>query len=312
MATIGVDLGGTKIMAVLVHDADVRKKAKRSTPRVGGPSAVLDAIASTVAKVDPDGTGEAIGVGVPGPVRPGTGVLPYAANLSDWTTDVDVAGELSARLDGRPVLVDNDVNVATLGEHRLGAGRGVDDLLGVYMGTGVGAGLILGGRVRRGPHGLAGEIGHSFVDFGDFALDNDLRGELEDYAGRRAMSQRAQRAHAEGRATALVDLAVDGRMKSSVWEAALAQRDPVAVELVADAAAAMSAALASAVAIVDVEMIVLGGGMAERLGDEFRADLEQRVGERLFTGPGVPVRAATLGSTGGALGAALLIEEMGS
>ena len=101
------------------------------------------------ASVDPDATATAIGIGAPGPVVPGTGVLPAAPNLPGWDHDVPVADLMSERLGGRPVVVGNDVNVGTLAEHRLGAGKGVDDLLGVFAGTGVGAGLILDGQLAR-------------------------------------------------------------------------------------------------------------------------------------------------------------------
>lgn len=308
MTTVGVDLGGTKIMAVVVEGGEVVEKAKKSTPKSGTPDDVLDAVASVVAKADPDGSAAGIGVGVPGPVRPGTGVLPMARNLPGWDHDVDVAGGLSRRCDGRPVFVDNDVNVGTLAEVTFGAGVGVDNVLGVFMGTGVGAGLVLDGALRQGPRGLAGEIGHTYVAFRDFHREGVGRGELEDYSGRRMMERRARRRHEAGAPSVLVDLVGDGRMKSSTWEKALAADDAVAREIVDEAVDAMAAAMATAIALVDLELVVLGGGMAERLGEPFRADLEARVRERAFAGVTAPVRAASLGDIGGALGAALLVK----
>ena len=312
MATIGVDLGGTKIMAVRVEEGAVADQAKRATPRVGGPDDVLDVIADVVAAVDPEGRSDAIGVGVPGPVPPGTGILPYAVNLPDWTQPVDVAAGLVARTDGRRVIVGNDVNVATLAEFRLGAGRGFDNVLGVFVGTGVGAGLVLDGRLRVGPHGLAGEIGHTFVSFRDLPDGRFGRGELEDYAGRRSLEGRARMLHGEGESTVLVELAGEGRMKSSVWLDALGAGDELTHRLVDDAAEALGAALASAVALVDIEVVVLGGGLADRLGGTFRAEVERRMSARSFAGISVPVRSAALGDSGGAVGAALLVEEGGS
>ena len=309
MTSIGVDLGGTKIMAVLVHDGIVVEKAKKSTPRIGTPDDVLDAIAKAVAKVDPDDRAEAIGVGVPGPVRPGSGVLPIANNLPGWDHDVDVEAGLSARCSGRRVVVDNDVNVGTLAESEVGAGVGVDNLLGVFMGTGVGAALVLDGRLRQGPRGIAGELGHAFVAFREMESALVGRGELEDYAGRRMMEARARARHAAGEPSALIDLVGDDRMKSSTWEKALVAGDAMAASIVNDAAEAMAAALSSAIALVDIELIILGGGMAERLGESFRADLEQRLAARAFAGITAPIRGAALGDTGGALGAALLVEE---
>jgi glucokinase len=309
MATIGIDVGGTKIYGVLVDDGVIVHEAKRSTPSGPGPDAVLDAIAKVVAKVDPDGSSSTIGVGVPGPVRPGTGIVPLAANLPGWDDDVDVAAGLAVRCGDRGVFVDNDVNLGTLAEHRVGAGRGVDDLLGVFMGTGVGGGLVLDGRLRHGPRGLAGELGHTYVDFRDFADGAFGRGELEDYAGRRMMEARARRRHAAGEATALVDLVGDERMKSSTWEAALDTGDAVARSIIDDAADALATALAGVIALVDIELIVLGGGMAERLGEPFRADVESRTAARAFAGISAPIRAAVLGDPGPALGAALMAKE---
>lgn len=310
MTTVGVDLGGTKTMAVLVEDGEIVAKAKKPTPRVGGPDDVVATIAATIAKVDPDQRAAAIGLGVPGPVRPGTGVVPVAANLPGWDHDVDVAALLTERMGGTPVVVDNDVNVGTLAEHRLGAGKGVDDLLGIFAGTGVGAGLVLDGRLRQGPRGLAGEIGHTFVAFRDLRDAEIGRGELEDYAGRNALERRARLAHAAGEETALVELAGEGRMKSSVWGKAVKADDPVALRLVADAASALATAMANVIGLVDVERIVLGGGFASKLGEPFRVMVEDELVERAFAGTTAPVVAAELGDVGGALGAALLVEDL--
>lgn len=309
MIAVGVDLGGTKAMAVLVDEGRVVDKAKKPTPRVGTPDDVLDTVAAVVRKVDPDGRAEVIGIGVPGPVRPGTGVLPLARNLPGWDHDVDVAEGLGQRCGDRPVVVDNDVNVGTLAEVRLGAGMGCDNVLGVFMGTGVGAGLVLDGVLRQGPRGLAGELGHAYVSFRDLDRAVVGRGELEDYAGRRMMEQRARARHEAGELTKLVDLVGDQRMKSSTWAKALSEGDVVAQSIVDDATDAMAAAIASAIALVDLELIVLGGGMAERLGEDFRLALEHRIAERAFAGGDAPVRVAALGDVGGALGAAIRADE---
>lgn len=312
MASIGIDLGGTKILAVLADNGEVLDKHKLSTPTNEGPEGILDAMTAAAVEVDPDGIASGIGVGVPGPVVPGSGVLPLACNLSGWTSPVDVAGELSARFDQRPVFVDNDCNVATLAEHRLGAGRGVDNLVGVFMGTGVGAGLILDGELRRGPRGIAGEFGHTIVDFtakNRSTASNVGLGELEDYAGRSALERRARTLHTQGESSALIALAGEGQMKSKLWKRALDDGDRVASRLIDQAAEALSSALASVVNLIDIEMVVLGGGMAERLGPEFRDDVAARLATRVFAENVVPIRSASTGDSSGALGAALLVEE---
>ncbi len=313
MASIGIDLGGTKILAVLANNGEVLDKHKLPTPSREGPEAILDAMIVAAREVDPDGIASGIGVGVPGPVVPGSGVLPLACNLFGWTSPVDVAGELSARFDQRPVFVDNDCNVATLAEHQLGAGRGVDNLVGVFMGTGVGAGLILDGRLRRGPRGIAGEIGHTFVDFlakeNRVKADNEYLGELEDYAGRSALERRARTLHAQGESSVLITLAGEGPMKSKLWKRALDEGDQLAFRLIDQATEALSAALASVINLIDIEMVVLGGGMAERLGSTFRNDVAARLGTRVFAGSVAPIRDASTGDSSGALGASLLVEE---
>jgi glucokinase len=308
MRTVGIDLGGTKVMAVLVENGEVLAKAKQPTPVTGGPDAVITAMVAAAREVDPGGTAVGVGIGAPGPVVPGSGVLPAAPNLPGWDHDVDVVGRMSAALDGRPVKLDNDVNVGTLAEWKLGAGRGVDDLLGVFAGTGVGAGLVLDGRLRQGPRGLAGEIGHTFVAFDQFREAPVGRGELEDFAGRRSLQRWVEVApHAES--ALMRRLMGRGRLKSKAWADGVEAKDPLTLRLVNRASSALSAAIASAITLVDVERVVLGGGFAERLGEPFRERVEAEVAERAFAGQTAPVVAARLGDTGGAVGAALLLEH---
>jgi glucokinase len=210
-------------------------------------------------------------------------------------------------IDPGRVTLDNDVTVATLAEHRLGNAKGVDDVLCVFVGTGVGGGLVLGGELRRGPRGLTGEIGHTIVHDGGRRCGCGGFGHLEAYAGRRCLEEEARRLHEAGRTTALVGLAGDGKMKSSVFERALAVGDVVTRDLLDEAVEALGAALASAVALVDVEMIVLGGGLADRLGAPFVTRVDEAVRRRLFLAATPPrLVGAALGDLAGAIGAALL------
>lgn len=310
MTWIGVDLGGTKIYGVVVEGDEVRAEAKRKTPTQGGPLAVVDAMAALVGDLGSTAGVEGVGVGAPGVVDPDARTVRQAPNLPGWMEPFEVGGALSEALGGLPVEVDNDVNVGTYAEHRLGAGRGAENLLGVFVGTGVGAGLVLGGELYRGPTGAAGEIGHMVVRRGGRVCGCGGRGHLEAYAGRAAMERRAREIESKGRFTALVDLAPARRMTSGVFVKALAARDAVAVELIDEAVAALGAAVASAVALLDIPLVVVGGGLADRLGPAFVSRVETAVRAELFPkSPDLRVVPGDLGDRGGAIGAALVAAE---
>jgi glucokinase len=307
---IGVDLGGTKIYAVALDGDKVVTEGKRKTPTQGGPLAVVDAMAALVSELGEGQELAGVGVGAPGVVDPVDGTVRSAPNLPGWMEPFGMSAALSDSLDGTPVEVDNDVNVGTLAEHRMGAGRGADNVLGVFVGTGVGAGLILGGELRRGPSGAAGEIGHTIVRRGGRTCGCGGRGHLEAYAGRAVMERRAREQEAKGRDTVLVEMARARRMTSGVFVRALAVGDPVAVELIDDAVAALGAAVASAVALLDLPLVVIGGGLADRLGPAFVARVEQAVKGELFPkNPTLRVVPGELGDRGGAIGAALVAAE---
>jgi glucokinase len=243
-------------------------------------------------------------------IDPHDGTVQQAPNLPGWMEPFDVADALSSALDGVPVTVDNDVNVGTLAEHRLGAGKGADDLLGVFAGTGIGAGVVLDGELRRGPTGAAGEIGHMIVRRGGRLCGCGGRGHLEAYAGRAAMERRARDLEQKGRDTILVDLAPGRRMTSGVFVKALAAGDGVAIELIDDAVGALGVAIASCVSLLDIALVVVGGGLADRLGPSFVERVEEACRADVFPrNPDLRIVPAALGDRGGSMGAALMAAE---
>ena len=310
MSWVGIDLGGTKIYAVVFDGAEVLAEAKAKTPRQGGPLAVVDAMAAVVGDLGAIEELAGVGVGAPGVIDPIEGTVRQAPNLPGWMEPFDVAGALSSALGGVPVVVDNDVNVGTLAEHRLGAGQGADDLIGVFVGTGVGAGVVLDGALRRGPTGSAGEIGHTIVRRGGRLCGCGGRGHLEAYAGRAAMERRARDFERKGRDTVLVELAPGRRMTSGIFVKALAAGDAVAVELIDDAVAALGAAVASAASLLDIPLVVIGGGLADRLGPAFVERVAQACDVDVFPKhPDLRIVPAALGDRGGSIGAALMAAE---
>ncbi|MEA3075789.1 MAG: glucokinase [Actinomycetota bacterium] len=306
MAAIGIDLGGTKIYGVRMKGDEVATEAKGKTPVQGGPLAVVDAIAEVVAQLGV-GKDDTVGVGAPGVIDVERGIVRAAPNLPGWIEPFALGPALAETISVERVVVDNDVNVGTVAEHRMGAGQGANDVLGVFVGTGVGGGLILDGRLRRGPTGLAGEIGHVVVTAKGRLCGCGGRGHLEAYAGRAGMEKRARDLEAKGNDTVLVDLAKAKRMTSSVWAKALAAGDQVAIDLIDAAVAALGRAIAGVITTLDLELVVVGGGLADRLGPAFVGRIEQAARSELFPG-GSPVRVvpAALGDRSGAIGAALL------
>jgi glucokinase len=308
---IGIDLGGTKIYGVLLQGDKVKGDAKRKTPRQGGPAAVVDTIVQVVDDLGGVSAVKGVGVGAPGPVDHEAGVVRQAPNLAGWQEqDVALGPMLGKALGGALVVVENDANVGTLAEHERGAGRGASDVLGVWVGTGIGGGLVLDGRLRRGATGFAGEIGHTLVQAGGRRCGCGGLGHLEAYAGRASMEREARERAAQGTPNKLVELAGDGRMTSSVWASALEAGDMVAVELIDGAVNALGVAVANAVTLLDLERTVIGGGLADRLGPTFVGRIEQSARDQFFAQSSVArVVPAALGDQAGAIGAALMVAD---
>ncbi len=313
----GIDLGGTKIEAIVVdHDNKVVGSARHPTPTEGGPADVVGAMAAALteaakaAGVEP-GALVGAGVGSPGLIDPGTGVVSSARNLPGWEGSFPVAETLSKAL-GTPVKVGNDVRVATDAEFHLGAGKPYQSLLGVFWGTGVGGGLILNGQTWFG-RGSAGEIGHTVVKLDGRQCTCGRRGCVEAYAGRGAMEIRARSKHEKGQHTDLFKLMEERgrtRLTSAIWAHALEHEDKLATELIDEAVAALGAGIASAVNLLDMEAVIIGGGLGVRFGEPFVKRITEAMHPHLLHDEKPPaMHVAALGDLGGALGAALLAER---
>lgn len=314
----GVDLGGTKIEAVVVDRAGtVLGTLRQPTPADGEPGDVVRAIHDTLegaahaAGLTSSRQLQGVGVGAPGAVNANEGTLGHVSNVGrGWTKPYPVAGDLGARV-GRPVALGNDVQVAVAAEYRLGAGRSYRSLLGVWWGTGVGGGLVLDGVPWRG-RGAAGEVGHIVVKPGGARCGCGRRGCLEAYAGRASMERRAHKAVRRGETTMLFDLMRNKgrtRLTSSIWARALAHEDALATWLIGRAVRMLGAGLASAINLLDVEAVVLGGGLGTRLGPEFAGRIHEAMRPHIFVPERQPpVLVAELGELSGAIGAALLAQ----
>jgi glucokinase len=309
----GLDLGGTKIQAVVVgRGARVLGSGRRNTPTRGGPEAVVAELAGTVhdalAQAGLDAAAlRGVGVGAPGSIDPLSGVVFEAVNIDGWDGPFPVGPALSAEL-GVPVAITNDVSAAVEAERRYGVGREYRSFLGVFWGTGVGGGLVVDGRLLHG-RGSAGEIGHVCAKPGGRRCNCGLRGCVEAYAGRGALEARARR-EARRRETVLFDLMRKrgrDRLTSGVWLRALDAGDEVARELLDEAVAALGVGIGSAVTLLDVEAVVIGGGLGERLGPRWLKRIEKQARLHTFFRHAPVYRLAELGDMGGAIGASLLV-----
>ena len=288
--------------------------ARVLTPQSGGADDVIEAVAGTIrtsleqAALEPSDL-RAIGIGTPGEIDSASGVVSLAANVPGFADRVELGPELSKTMDGVSVRIDNDVSVGVLGEFERGAGRSYKNLLGVWVGTGVGGGLVLDGKLYDG-RGTAGEIGHAVVKPGGRQCSCGRHGCVEAYAGRAQMERRAHYLHKRGTATSLFRIMKEqdrDRLSSGVFAKALKTGDKLARQLIDEAAWALGLGLASAQNLLDLEAIIVGGGLGDRLGQPFVDQIAGQMTPHLFTPDKPPVmRTTELGDLSGAVGAAVL------
>jgi glucokinase len=310
----GIDLGGTKIEAIVVNwDNKVLGSARHPTPTSGTPQDVARQMAAAMSEAataagTTTATLKGVGVGSPGSVNAANGTVSSARNLPGWDGSFALGPALAEQL-GTTVSVGNDVQVAINAEFELGAGRPYHSLIGVFWGTGVGGGLIIDGELVKG-RGGAGEIGHTVVKRGGRRCPCGNKGCLEAYAGRAAMEGRARAKIKDGHSSDLLKIMEHkdrDRFTSAVWASAVEQGDDLAVGLIDDAVVALGVGIASAVNLLDLPAVLIGGGLGVRFGEPYVDRIRAVMHDHLFPGHQPPdVHLVGLGDLGGALGAALL------
>lgn len=308
---LGIDLGGTKIHAVVIdRDGRVLGAARAATKAGKGYRAVVQRLARTAIEAC-EAAGikrsriTACGLGAPGPVDGERGVLLLAPNLG-WGRKA-LADDLGQELD-LPVRLGNDVNCGALGEVAYGAARGVRSAVAAFVGTGLGGAVVLDGRVIGGAHGYGGEIGHLPAPFGDARCGCGQRGCLETVASRTGIERLIRERVAAG-GTARIDLSQS--LKSSALAAALRQRCPATRAAVDAAIKALAWGLACVGQAVDPDVYILGGGVTEALGKPFVRGVARELSRAcmLHRRHRPRVVAAELGDDAVAIGAAVLAGE---
>jgi glucokinase len=306
---VGIDIGGTKIAALRISPGgEIRANTVVPSPATDQ-EAALPAIEAAAASVLDDDV-VALGVGMAGLVDVRSGVLLYTPNLV-WR-NLPLGEALGERF-GLPVIVENDATAAAWAESRHGASRGHDDSLFVGVGTGIGGGIVAGGRLIRGAHGLAGEIGHIIVEPGGPVCGCGNRGCWEQVASGLAIARAGRRAVTSDPGSAIARLAGGDprRATGSLVTEAARGGDEVAVAILAGVARRLGEGVAGLVNVLDPEVVVIGGGVGEAgdlLFDPLRAAYSAAV-EGADVRPEVPIVPAQLENDAGAIGAALLALE---
>jgi glucokinase len=314
---VGVDVGGTGIkMALLSAEGDILLKEQEPTPVSEGEDGVIAKIAAMVEDLlKQAGVAKervaGIGIGIPGPVDADNGIVRQAVNLH-WKQPVKLKEKLE-HASSLPVFIDNDANTAALGEMWRGAGQGAKDLIAITLGTGVGGGVILQGKIVHGVNGVGGEIGHLTMEPTGGPLCNcGKTGCLETYASATAIIREGTRAAQEGTSPMLAKaLAEHGSIQAKdVLEAAKAG-DQAALAIVDQVAFYLGLALSHLANVLDPSKIVIGGGVSA--AGEFLFSRIRESFRRFVTFPYVAdsceIVAATLGNDAGVIGAGWLVRS---
>ena len=314
----GIDLGGTKILGRVLDSADpliALGDIRVDTPKGG--DGIIDAMVGLIAALGAEAVQaglpplEAVGMGAAGLVDE-AGVIRFAPNLPG-VVDLDVAGLVRERI-GIPVVVDNDANTAAVAEHRLGAGDQARNLVLVTLGTGIGGGLIIDGKLQRGAAGFAGEPGHMVVDPNGPPCPCGRRGCWERFASGSGLARLARDAAHAGRAPRIVALAGGDpeQVRGEHVTRAAADGDAEALEIMAEFAWWVALGISNLENLLDPEVVVVGGGLAE--AGELLLAPTRAAYETLVLGfehrPPVRIVAAALGQDAGAVGAGLIALDL--
>ena len=313
---VGVDLGGTKILAGVFDDKlNCLGRAKMSTKSQRGPAAVIDRVARCIqdaideCDLEPKQV-RGVGIGAPGASDPETGRVIFAPNLV-WE-DVPLKKNLE-KLIQIPVFVENDCNVQTLGVYERELKGKPRHMVGIFLGTGIGAGLILDGKLFSGFNRTAGEIGHMVLEVGGPKCGCGSRGCFEALASRTAIFRRIQAGVKDGQKTVLTEMLGDDieDMRSGDLRKAVRRGDKFIEKVIEEAAEYTGIAVANIINLINPEVVVLGGGVIDALEDEMLAIIVETAHDYAMQGTdkGITIVASKLGDDAGITGGAVLAKR---
>ncbi|MCG3199280.1 MAG: ROK family protein [Candidatus Omnitrophica bacterium] len=313
--SLGIDVGGTKIYSLILDENNVILGRGKKKTGDGSPESLLGRMMASVGQaLDEAGVDRknlrCAGIGFPGPLDPKTGIILQATNLPAWN-QFPLADEASQFL-GCPVFIDNDVNLGTFGEAVLGAGKGSDNVVGMFLGTGVGGGIILNGHIYHGTTGTAGELGHVIIQHGGPPGPFNLRGSVEGLTSRTAIVNRIKKEIKKGKKCALEELLKSGkRIRSSDLADAYHAGDSVVRKTFEQTAEFVGVTIGSLINLLAPDVVVLGGGVMEAMPEAIYPTAKRVAMEIALESNRnhSRIEVASLGDDAGALGGALYARQ---
>lgn len=313
--SIGIDLGGTKILIGLVEkeSGKVVSHIKKKTKKEKGPENIVRKMVEGVEELlEESGKSFAeissIGIGSAGQIDRKNGIIIGAPNLDCYNLNLK---EILQNKFNIPVFVANDVEVATIGEQKFGAGKGCADFVCVFVGTGIGSAIVKNGHIIYGATGTAGELGHIIVDLNGRPCACGAHGCLEAYASRSAIETRIEGALKKGRKSCISEYLEEGKaITSSMIRKSIEREDELVTQCVSEASEYLSGGLASVINLINPELIILGGGLIEAV-DYFYKQTIKKAKSKSLPVPAEKIRFSKtiLGDYSGVIGAALLDER---
>ncbi len=310
--SIGIDLGGTKILIALVdrNTGEVLEHVKKKTKKDKGPKNIIRKMLEGIEELI-ENSGKtfdeisSIGVGAAGQIDRKNGVIIAAANLDCY--DLNLKKILTEKFD-IPVYVGNDVEIATIGEQKFGAGKDCNDFVCVFVGTGVGSAIVKDGKIIIGATGTAGEIGHIIVDLNGRQCSCGAHGCLEAYASRSAIERRIEGALKKGRKSCILDYLETGKsITSSMIQKSIEREDELVQQCVTEASEYLSGGIASIINFINPELIILGGGLIEAVDYFYQKTIKKAKAKSLpVPAEKIQFKKAMLGDYSGVIGAAFL------
>jgi glucokinase len=304
---LAIDLGGTNIRGALVtRDGEIVRRSSLATDAAGGPDAVIDRIARVIADVGEGEPGDVpVGIASPGPLDPRSGTILFTPNLPGWR-DVKLVDRIEATT-GRRVALQNDGNCGALGELDFGSAKGVDDLIYLALGTGIGGGVISNGMLVDGHRGLGAEVGHVVIAMDGPRCTCGSIGCLESFASGWAIRRDAELVATTADGDRLRELAGDGELHAGIVAKAAEAGDPAAIAIMRRAGRALGAAIGAFTNIFNPSLVVIGGGVAG-IGETLLAHTREAIPQHSFVDMrrDLTLGYSSLGSDTGLLGAAAL------